>query len=301
MAAAQRFGLLNINKPAGLTSRRVVDHVAKIVRPQKAGHAGTLDPLATGVLVVCVGKATRLIEFVQEQRKTYKARFVLGCQSDTDDVTGIVTEVAVSSEITLAQIEEALPAFCGQIQQVPPSFSAVHVGGQRAYDRARRGEEVTIEARPVDVYRLELTRFEYPELDLVIECGSGTYVRSIGRDLGQMLGCGAVMSALVRTKIGPYRIEEAVTLDRLKSETIDPLILPPTTALEGLANYQASQEDMANLRAGRPFGSALDAGIGFEASDGASVAVVTIDDELLCLGEFDSRRNRLLPRRVFVD
>jgi tRNA pseudouridine55 synthase len=301
MAAAQRFGLLNINKPAGLTSRRVVDHVAKLVRPNKAGHAGTLDPLATGVLVVCVGKATRLIELVQAQPKTYEATFLLGRQSDTDDVTGIVTEVAVSSEITRAQIEETLPAFCGRIQQVPPSFSAVHVDGRRAYDLARRGEAVAIEAREVDVHRLELTRFASPEIDLVIECGSGTYVRSIGRDLGQRLGCGAVMSALVRTRIGPFHIEDAVTLEQLNRETLDQFLLPPTTALADMPRYVASADDLVNVRAGRPFGSELEAGSGLEASDGASIAVVTINDELLCLGEFDRRRNRLLPRRVFVD
>jgi tRNA pseudouridine55 synthase len=301
MAASQRFGLLNINKPAGLTSRRAVDHVATLVRPQKAGHAGTLDPLATGVLIVCVGKATRLIEFVQEQPKTYEARFFLGRQSDTDDVTGTVTDVAVSSEITRAQIEEALPAFCGQIQQVPPSFSAVHVGGRRAYEMARRGEEVTIDARAVDVYRLELTRFEYPEIDLLIECGSGTYVRSIGRDLGQALGCGAVMSALVRTRIGPFRLEAAVTLEQLNRDTVDQFLLPATSALGGLQTYSASPEDLANIRAGRAFAFGCDASGPLELSESGPIAVLGADAELVCLAEFDPRHNRLLPRRVFLD
>jgi tRNA pseudouridine55 synthase len=297
MPAASRFGLLNINKPAGLTSRRAVDHVAKLVRPQKAGHAGTLDPLATGVLVVCVGKATRLIEFVQEQPKTYAASFRLGCQSDTDDVTGNVTEVAVSSEITRGQIEDALPTFCGQIRQVPPSFSAVHVDGRRAYDLARRGEQVTIEARQVDVYRLELTRFAYPELDLVIECGSGTYVRSIGRDLGQMLGCGAVMSALVRTRIGPFHIEDAVSLEELNRETVDQCLLPPTSTLGGLQKYSASPEDLQNIRAGRGF----DPRAPIDRLNAGTIAVLGADKELVCLAEFDSEHNRLLPRRVFLD
>jgi tRNA pseudouridine55 synthase len=301
MAASQRFGLLNIHKPAGLTSRRVVDRVAKLVRPQKAGHAGTLDPLATGVLIVCVGKATRLIEFVQEQPKTYEAKFVLGCQSDTDDITGTVSDVAVPSEITRAQIEEALPAFCGQIQQVPPSFSAVHVGGRRAYEMARRGEEVAIDARAVAVYRLQLTRFEYPEIDLVIECGSGTYVRSIGRDLGQALGCGAVMSALVRTRIGPFRIEDAVTLEGLNRDTVDQYLLPATAALGGLQRYSASPEDLADIRAGRPFGFGRDASGLLELSENGPIAVLGADGELLCLAELDPPHKRLLPRRVFLD
>ncbi len=143
MAAAQRFGLLNVNKPAGLTSRRVVDHVAKIVRPEKAGHAGTLDPLATGVLVVCVGKATRLIEFVQEQPKTYEARFLLGCQSDTDDVTGTVTEVAVASEIT-HDPDRAGPSriLRTKLHRCRRAFPPCTSAGNRAYDLARRGEAV---------------------------------------------------------------------------------------------------------------------------------------------------------------
>jgi tRNA pseudouridine55 synthase len=295
MAGSRRFGLLNLNKPAGLTSRRVVDQVVKLVRPEKAGHAGTLDPLATGVLVVCVGKATRLIELVQQQFKSYEARFLLGRQSDTDDVTGNVTEVDVPSEITREQIEAALPAFCGRIGQVPPSFSAVHVAGTRAYELARQGQAVELASREVDVFRLELTRFSYPEMELAIDCGSGTYVRSIGRDLGRVLGCGAVMSTLVRTRIGPYRIDDAVSSEQLTSENIDRFLLPPTTAVEGLPKFSASAEDVIQIRAGRPFGSPI------EAPNGASVAVLDSDGELLCLAEFDPQKGRLLPRRVFVD
>ena len=301
MPATQPFGLLNINKPAGLTSRRVVDHIAKLVRPQKAGHAGTLDPLATGVLVVCVGKATRLIELVQQQAKSYEARFLLGRQSDTDDITGNVTEVAVSSEVTREQVEATLPMFCGQIRQVPPSFSAVHVDGARAYDLARQGQAIELAPREVDVYRVELTRFTYPEIALSIDCGSGTYVRSIGRDLGHALGCGAVMSALVRTRIGPYRIEDAVTLDQLTPDTLDRFLLPPVTALEHLPKYSASEEDVEQMRSGRAFGSALDLKAEVTESRGAAVAVLRGDGELLCLAEFDGQQNRLLPRRVFIE
>jgi len=301
MAASQRFGLLNLNKPAGLTSRRAVDRVAHLVRPQKAGHAGTLDPLATGVLVVCVGKATRLIEMVQRQTKSYEAKFLLGRQSDTDDVTGNVTEIVVSGEVTREQIEAVLPEFCGAIRQVPPSFSAVHVGGTRAYELARQGQEVELAARGVDVFRLAITRFSYPELELAIDCGSGTYVRSIGRDLGRLLGCGAVMSALVRTRIGPYCIEGAVTPDELTPETIDRYLLSPTTAVEGLPKYCASEADVALIQAGRAFGSTLADGAALELPENATVAVLDDDGELLCLAEFDPEQNRLQPRRVFVE
>jgi tRNA pseudouridine55 synthase len=301
MAGSRRFGLLNMNKPAGITSRRVVDQVAKLVRPEKAGHAGTLDPLATGVLVVCVGKATRLIELVQQQTKSYRAQFLLGRHSDTDDVTGNVTEIAVASKVTHDQVVAALPAFCGRTQQIPPTFSAVHVDGNRAYELARKGQEFELAPREVDVYRLDLVRFAYPEIELEIDCGSGTYVRSIGRDLGRALGCGAVMSALVRTRIGPYRIEDAVSPEDLTLETIDRHLLSPATAVEALPRYVASEEDLLQIRAGRPFGSALAGGRTLEAPNGATVAVISREEELLCVAEFDIRESRLLPRRVFVD
>ncbi len=190
MAGSRRFGLLNLTKPAGLTSRRAVDQIAKLVRPQKAGHAGTLDPLATGVLVVCVGKATRLIELVQQQVKSYEAQFLLGRQSDTDDVTGNVTEVAVPREVTRERIEASLPAFCGRNPPSPAEFFCRSRRGSRAYDLARKGQDVELAPREVDVFRLELTRFSYPEMELTIDCGSGTYVRSIGAISAGFSGAG---------------------------------------------------------------------------------------------------------------
>jgi tRNA pseudouridine55 synthase len=297
MSAPRRFGILNLHKPADITSRRVVDRVAKLVHPAKAGHAGTLDPLATGVLVVCVGKATRLIELVQEHPKSYHARFLLGRQSDTDDVCGTVTEVAVTRETTRAEIESHIPAFLGCIEQVPPSFSAVHVAGRRAYERARAGQSVELAPRVVEVFRLEILRFAYPELDLAIDCGSGTYVRSIGRDLGKLLGCGAVMSQLVRTRVGPYTLEDAVPLDQLTHETLETFLLDPTTAAAGLSRRVADADEIALLRAGRAIPSGALAGI----DDGVSVAVVDAAGELLSLAQFDAAADQLKPRRVFID
>ncbi len=297
MSSPPRFGILNLDKPAGLTSRRVVDRVVELVRPAKVGHAGTLDPLATGVLVVCIGKATRLIELVQEQSKSYHATFLLGRESDTDDVTGTVNEVAVSSAIRRSEVEGCLPEFLGQIEQVPPSFSAVHVEGRRAYERARAGQSVELTPRTVEVFRLEITRFEYPELELAIDCGSGTYIRSIGRDLGRALGCGAIMSGLVRTRVGPYRIEEAIPLDQLTPETLDARLLDATTAAAGLPKRVANTDERALLRGGRaiPVGDLSGAG-----SDD-SVAVVDPAGGLLSLARIDLETDRLLPFRVFID
>jgi tRNA pseudouridine55 synthase len=297
MSSLRRFGILNIDKPAGMTSRRAVDHVAKLVRPEKAGHAGTLDPLATGVLVVCVGKATRLIELVQEQPKSYHATFLLGRQSDTDDITGTVTEVAGAREISRADIERRLPAFVGRIEQVPPVFSAVHVEGKRAHERARAGQSVELAPRPVEVFRLEITRFAYPELELEIECGSGTYVRSIGRDLGNALGCGAVMSHLVRTRVGPYRIEDAVQLDQLTRDTLESALLDPATAATGVPKRVANADEIVLLRAGR----AIPIGDLASAVEGDSIVIVDGAGALLSLARVDAATERLLPYRVFID
>jgi tRNA pseudouridine55 synthase len=297
MAVLRRFGILNINKPAGITSRRVVDRVAKLVRPEKSGHAGTLDPLATGVLVVCVGKATRLIELVQEQPKSYQATFLLGRQSDTDDVSGTVTEVAVPREITRAEIERGLPQFLGRIEQVPPSYSAVHVEGRRAHERARAGQSVELAPRTVEVFRLEITRFDYPVLELEIDCGSGTYVRSIGRDLGRMLGCGAIMSALVRTRVGPYSIENAVSLDRLTADTLNSFLLEPTTVADTLPKRVADEQEIALVRAGR----AIPVGDLIGAVSAESVAIIDAGGELLSLAEIETASGQLLPRRVFIE
>src|SRR5262245_7182097 len=170
------FGLLNIDKPAGVTSRDVVNRVQRLVRPLKVGHAGTLDPLATGVLVVAIGQATRLVEYLQRLPKTYQGTFLLGRTSDTEDIEGTVIELTDTSIPTEQQIQGALPQFLGTIDQTPPAYSALKVSGQRSYDLARRGQAVDLAARPVEIHDLQLVRFAYPELELLIRCGSGTYI-----------------------------------------------------------------------------------------------------------------------------
>jgi tRNA pseudouridine55 synthase len=288
------FGLLNIDKPAGVTSRKVVDRVARLVRPAKAGHAGTLDPLATGVLVVCVGPATRLIGMVQAQPKTYRATFRLGFRSDTDDVEGNVLETSPDPAVTRAGIERLLPRFTGRIEQVPPRYSAVHVEGRRAYDLARRGEEVALKPRAVDVHRIELAALAGRELTLEIECGSGTYVRSIGRDLGELLGCGAVMSELVRTRIGPFRIEQATPLHALTRDTLAEALLPATMAVSDLPVYRCSANELELVRQGRAVQAESLSGAG------PAVAILGPDGSLAALAEYDAAARTLAPRQVFV-
>jgi tRNA pseudouridine55 synthase len=287
-------GLLNINKPVGMTSRRVVDIAVRCAGTKRMGHAGTLDPLASGVLVVCVGWATRLVPFVQERPKRYSAKFLLGRRSDTDDTTGDVVVVPGAPQPTRVQIESALRSFIGEIMQVPPQYSAVHVEGRRAHSLARSGTTFPLAARPVHVSRIDLVACEYPELTVNIECGSGTYIRAIARDLGNALGCGAVMSALVRERIGPFSLDNAVTIDELTSRPLNELLLPPLLAVAHLPRHQASAADSGELLYGR----SIEAPERLDQTSGL-VALVNEAGQLLALAEFDSARNLLLPRNVF--
>ena len=247
----EHCGLLNLNKPAGATSRRVVDRVQRLARPAKVGHAGTLDPLATGVLVVCVGAATRLIEYVQRMPKGYLGTFLLGRCSPTEDVDGEVTLLADPPVPTRQRIVEAAERFVGQIEQRPPAYSALKVGGRRAYDLARKGHDVKLKPRPVTVHQIEVKSYAYPELVLRIECGSGTYVRSLGRDLAESLGTAAVMSALVRTRIGSFSVEDAVDPRQLRDGDWADHLLPPLLAVERLPRIALSPEEMTRIGHGQ--------------------------------------------------
>jgi tRNA pseudouridine55 synthase len=244
-------GLLNVNKPAGMSSRQAVDLVQRLSRPAKAGHAGTLDPLAQGVLVVCVGWATRLIEYVQRMRKQYVGTFLLGRQSATEDIEGEVTELPGAPVPTREQIETAARRFVGQIEQRPPAFSALKIHGRPAYKLARQGKPVALTPRPVEIYRIEVKAYQYPELVLEIDCGSGTYIRSLGRDLAESLGTAAVMSALERTSIGSFQLAGAINPFRLTGENWQTLLQPPLRAVEYLPRVQLSADDTLRLRNGQ--------------------------------------------------
>jgi len=238
-------GLVNLDKPAGVTSRQAVDRVQQLVWPAKAGHAGTLDPLATGVLVVAVGAATRLIDYVQRMPKHYRATFLLGRRSPTDDIEG---DPPIPGR---QEIIEAAEKLTGTIEQVPPAYSALKVAGRRAYELARSGKSVQLSARKVTVYRLEVLNYDYPQLDLAIECSRGTYVRSLGRDLARRLGTAAVMSALRRTAVGGFRVEQAVPLDQLGRETLGRHLLPPIAAVAQLPRIRLSARQVDSVRRGQ--------------------------------------------------
>ena len=247
-------GVLNVWKPMGCTSRDVVNHVQRLLpRRTKIGHAGTLDPLAEGVLVICVGTATRLIDYAQRGRKRYEAKFRLGLTTNTDDIEGSVlsSNPSLANPLTRDDVDRLLPHYVGTIQQVPPQFSAVHVKGQRAYDLARKGEAVKLAARSVEVYQLTITEFASPDFCLEIECGSGVYVRSLGRDLGTELGCGATMTALRRTQVGSCDLKNAIPLADLAPVTWERHLLPPESLLTDLPQQSLTPQQLQAVRQGQ--------------------------------------------------
>jgi tRNA pseudouridine55 synthase len=214
-------GILNLNKPAGVTSFNVVASVKSLLREKKVGHGGTLDPLATGVLPIFLGHATRLMEYMAESPKTYHALVELGVVTATYDDEGEVTQRRNASGITAAQVLAALAPFRGDIMQTPPVFSALKQKGTPLYRLARQGQALVVQKRPVHVYRLELMDYCSPFASLELECSKGTYVRSLAYDLGEALGCGAYLKSLSRTAYGPFNITQAITLQELSTAASD--------------------------------------------------------------------------------
>lgn len=227
-------GVIPVDKPVGVSSRRVVDAVAKAVGMKTVGHAGTLDPLASGVVVVCVGHATRLVDFLHGLPKVYAATFLLGRSSPSDDFETAVEVEADPVKPERGEIERAIAAFRGDILQRPCDYSAVHVDGKRAYRLARKGRPVELQAKPVRIDRLEITGYDWPRLGLDIECSSGTFVRAIGRDLAAALGTKAVMESLIRTAVGPFVTTDATPLEEIASAGVGGRMLPMAAAVPHL-------------------------------------------------------------------
>ncbi len=288
-------GWLIIDKPAGPTSTAVVNKVRWALNAKKAGHAGTLDPDATGVLAVALGEATKTIPYVTDALKAYRFTVRFGAATNTDDAEG---EILTTSDARPSddQIKDALPAFLGDIMQVPPQFSAVKIDGERAYKRARDGETVEIQARPLWVDELILTdRPDADHAEFEMVCGKGGYVRSIARDLGEALGCYGHVRELRRVWSGPFEVEDAVTLEQVEAKArtpdLDECLLPIETGLADLPRLTCTADGAARLRNGNP-GTVLpgDAEYGDECwaiHDGVPVAV----------GRYKS--GQLHPSRVF--
>ncbi|WP_183095162.1 tRNA pseudouridine(55) synthase TruB [Nocardioides stalactiti] len=247
-------GLVVVDKPGGLTSHDVVARVRRLAGTRKVGHAGTLDPMATGVLVLGTGRATRLLGHLMLTEKAYDATIRLGVSTVTDDAEGDVVATASAAEVTEQEVRDALARYVGDIEQVPTAVSAIKVDGKRSYQRVREGEEVALQARPVTVHALDVHRVrtagEHLDVEVSLRCSSGTYVRAIARDVGADLGVGGHLTALRRTAVGPYGLDVARTLDQHGDE----LALMPiaVAARAAFPSYDLTTEQAQDVRYGRP-------------------------------------------------
>lgn len=252
------FGFLNIAKQRGATSHDVVNQVRRITRIKRTGHGGTLDPAAEGVLIVALGNATRLLRFLDDS-KVYLAEIQLGTVTTTDDLEGAVVGGDATKIPDESAIRMELSKFVGEIEQIPPAYSAIHVGGKRLYELARKGEVPDdlsiVPKRTVSVQEIEFLEFQSPTVKVRIACGGGTYIRSIARDLGQNLGCGGTLKSLVREKAGPFDLQNAITVDALKSlsesEQLSSALVDPINALPNLRVVNLEKSDVERITKGQ--------------------------------------------------
>lgn len=289
-------GVLVVDKPVGLTSHDVVQIIRRGTGIRRAGHTGTLDPRASGVLVVLIGPAVRLSEYVSASDKRYQATIRLGSSTDTYDAEGTIMGESTSVfDITEEMFTEVLQQFVGEIEQVPPPYSAVKVKGRKAYDMARKGEDVQLEPRKIQVYTLEVLEWAPPEVVVDVYCSSGTYVRSLANDLGEELGCGAHLIGLRRTKSGRFTLRDAVPLRRLQ-EAFDAgewyrQLIPAAEALADWPLVELSPDDVELIRHGHRVA-------GDSGSSGWSRGVSQQGD-LVALLEFIEETSEWQPRKVF--
>ncbi|MHB1160570.1 MAG: tRNA pseudouridine(55) synthase TruB [Chloroflexota bacterium] len=289
-------GFLNVSKPYGWTSHDVVQLVRRLAGTRRVGHGGTLDPAATGVLVVAVGRATRLVDYLGEQDKSYCGDVVLGAATTTDDAEGSVLYARDPSALTLDQLVEALSGFLGELDQVPPQYSAVKLEGKKAYEIARKGGQAALRARRVTIKGIAVVAWEPPTASILVRCSKGTYIRSLARDLGERLGVGGHLGALVRTASGPFDCGDAVGVEdlRLAAEFgyLDRLIWPPDLAVAHLPAVVVSGPHAEDMKGGRRW-AAVSA-----PAETKLVRVYTTDGAFLGLAEL--QEGRWQPKLVLV-
>ncbi|MBE9506835.1 MAG: tRNA pseudouridine(55) synthase TruB [Chloroflexi bacterium] len=301
-------GILSLNKPRGPTSHDIVGRVRALTGIRRVGHAGTLDPLATGVLLVCVGRATRVAEYLMAGRKVYRARVRLGITTDTYDAEGQMVTSVDPVEVDRAQVGEALSRFRGKIVQVPPMYSAIKHKGTPLHRLARRGLEVEREPRPVEIFRLELTGWEPPECVLEVACSPGTYVRALAHDLGRALGCGAHLAGLIRLASGGFHVEDAVTLEAFAQAAAEgrwpDLLHPMDAALTRFPALHLDADAARRLCLGQAIANCEIAGNRRLLANGElqSVDLVRVygsDGAFLALAAYDPATDVWRPHKVF--
>lgn len=295
-------GVLVVDKPAGMTSNTCLQRVKNALYAAKAGHTGSLDPLATGVLPLCFGEATKLSRFLLDADKGYTSTFILGTTTNTGDADGETRDVVDASSVTLEQIEQALQPLRGDIEQIPSMFSAIKHQGKPLYELARQGIEVERKVRRVSIHRLDVLDFRpgvRAQLDVSVSCSKGTYIRSLAEDLGRALACGAHVSALRRTQAGPFGLQQSVSLERIEAlaeerafEELNGLLLPVDSGLDGLPTVVLPEDSGFYLRQGQPVLAPNMPTAGF-------VRIVEDTGDFLGVGEIIDD-GRLAPRRLMV-
>jgi tRNA pseudouridine55 synthase len=295
------LGFLNLNKPFGWTSHDCVAKVRRLLKQKRVGHGGTLDPAATGVLPIAVGKATRLLPYLPGN-KAYRARIRLGMQTNTDDLEGEIIETKSASHLSLEIIKPLLTQFIGKVEQIPPAFSAIQKDGKRLYELARKGEAVEVPKRIVEIDRIEIVAWhegEYPELEVEIACGAGTYIRAIARDLGEMLNVGGTLATLIRTESCGMTLSEGVTLEeleiQLKEESFS--LIPPAIALQHLPEIILSATEAKRWCMGQK-----NVYLTCEYTNFKVLRVCNEDKQLLGIGEIknDNENWAIAPKIVLV-
>ena len=307
-------GIINVYKEAGFTSHDVVAKLRGICKQKKIGHTGTLDPDAVGVLPVCLGSGTKLCDMLTGETKEYIAGFQLGIATDTQDISGKILEekeVCVSAE----QVKEMLSHFVGELQQVPPMYSALKVGGKKLYELAREGKEVERKARPITIYELELLKAEHPEYEIRVVCSKGTYIRTLCHDIGQALSCGAVMTSLVRSRVGEFRLKDAKTLDELQELAdqgrLQEAVIPIEEMFHALPAIQVSDGAQKALRNGNQLKRSEvfakeEAGIigkmpqGFPIDQG-EYRVYSMDSRFCAVYRYEGDRRLFTPVKMFLE
>ena len=302
-------GILNVYKEAGCTSHDVVARLRGICKQKKIGHTGTLDPDAVGVLPVCLGNATKLSDMLTDRQKEYVADFRLGVTTDTQDISGRILE-AREVLVSPSQVREAVFSFLGDSLQVPPMYSALKVGGKKLCDLARAGKEVERRPRPVTIYSIELLREEHPDYTIRVSCSKGTYIRTLCHDVGELLGCGGVMTGLKRTRVGEFWIEQAYTLEELQklseSGELGKVLLPVEYMFRALPGFKAGREDYRALRNGnqlnfRTAGVLREGkGANLPFSEGQEFRMYSHENIFYGIYRYDEVRGLLVPVKMFL-
>ena len=301
MSTSRLSGILNIDKPYGITSMDVVRRIKGASGAKRVGHAGTLDPIATGVIPVCIGQATRVMEYLLDGSKCYVGEVLLGVSTDTYDSMGEVVSEADSSSLTRGELERAVTAFQGEVDQVPPMFSALKQGGKRLYSLAREGIHVERKPRRMTVYGIELTGWEPPVATVKVDCGRGFYMRSLAHDIGEALGCGGHLKSLVRQKTGPFHIDDSVSLedavDSFEDGSWMGLLQGADVALESMRSITTDVRGRRLVSNGRP----LPPDVSIEdAGPEERRRVYDGGGEFLAIVRFDAMSKQWLPEKVFV-